>query len=141
MAMKILRTASVLALFAATYALPNAASAQTLPTAPQVGLTLDVGCATTPNGQLIDEAACLQAIMGAVGVADQYAALGAEQTAIIPPQLDIGYYLCQLGIRVPSVYEDIIDAILSTYNINLRTGCQEAIDAIDRPLPPRISPA
>ncbi len=141
MAMKIVRTVSALALFTAASALSSVASAQTLPTAPQVGLTLDVGCATTPNGALLDEAACVQAIMGAVGVAVQYAALGAGQTAIVPPQLDIGYYLCQLGIRVPSVFDDIIDAILSTYNINLRTGCQEAIDAIDRPLPPRISPA
>jgi hypothetical protein len=143
MAMKILRTASVLAVFAAASALPGAASAQgALPTAPQVGLTLDVGCATTPNGQLIDEAACLAAIMSAVGTAEQYAGLGGDPTALVPPQLDIGYYLCQLGIRVPAIYDAIIDAIEAAYNINLRSGCQEAIEAVDLPPPPpRISPA
>jgi len=142
MAMKILRTASLLAVFAATSALPGVASAQTLPTAPQVGLSLDAGCATTPNGQLIDEAACLQAILSAVGVAEQYAATGGDPTALVPPQLDIGYYLCQLGIRVPDVLDYIVDAIEAAYNINLRSGCQDAIDAVEPPPPPpRISPA
>ena len=142
MAMKLLRTASVLAVFAAASALPGAASAQGLPSAPQVGLTLDVGCATTPNGQLIDETACLAAILSAVGTAEQYAAAGGDPTALVPPQLDIGYYLCQLGIRVPAVYDVIIDAIEAAYNINLRAGCQDAIEDVELPPPPpRISPA
>ena len=138
MAMKFIRTASVLAAFAVTSALPGVASAQTLPTAPQVGLSLDVGCATTPNGVLLDEAACLQAILAAVGVAEQYFALGGDPTALVPPQLDIGYYLCQLGIRVPDVFDAIQDAIEEAFNINLRTGCQEAIDAVETPAPPPV---
>ncbi|MCW5713932.1 MAG: hypothetical protein KIT43_05400 [Bauldia sp.] len=142
MAMKLFRTASVLVAFAATSALPGVANAQALPTAPEVGLTLDVGCATTPSGQLLDEAACLVAIMTAVGVAEQYAALGGNPVDLVPPQLDIGYYLCQLGIRVPVVFDDIVAAIQAAFNINLETGCQEALEAVEQPEPPpRISPA
>lgn len=140
MAMRFLRTASVLAALAVPATLSGVASAQTLPTAPQVGDALDVGCATTPNGELINEAACLQAILAAVGVAEQYAALGGDPAALVPPQLDIGYYLCQLGIRVPDVFDNIIEAIEAAYNLNLETGCQDAVERVN-PVPTRISPA
>ncbi len=138
MAMRFLRTASVFAALAVPAMLPGVAGAQTLPTAPQVGDALDVGCATTPNGELINEAACLQAILDAVGVAEQYFGIGGD--GAVPPQIDIGYYLCQLGIRVPDVLDEIYDAIGQAFNINLRSGCQDAIEQVVIP-PPRISPA
>jgi hypothetical protein len=139
MAMKFIRSASVLVVFAVTSALPGVANAQALPTAPQVGLSLDVGCATTPNGVLINEPACLQAILAAVGVAEQYFALNGDPAVLVPPQLDIGYYLCQLGIRVPEVLDPIQEAIEAAFNINLRTGCQEAFDAVEPPAPRVVS--
>ncbi|MGV8841266.1 MAG: hypothetical protein ACWA6X_13310 [Bauldia sp.] len=136
MAMKLLRTASVAAVVAMASALPNAASAQGLPSAYQVGLGLDAGCATTPNGELLDKAACLAAILDAVGVAEQYEGAGGDPATLVPPQLDIGYYLCQLGIRVPEVLGDIADAIDAAFNINLETGCQQAVEAVTPPTPP-----
>lgn len=147
MAMRFLRTASVFAALAVPAVLPGVAGAQTLPTAPQVGDALDIGCATTPNGGLINEAACLQAILDAVGVARQYSVIGGNPVLTVPPQVDIGYYLCRLGIRVPRVFDDIIEAIEAADNIHLRSGCRDAVEQVNPPLervnppPPRISPA
>ncbi|MCC6736289.1 MAG: hypothetical protein IT534_09195 [Bauldia sp.] len=139
MAKRILRTASVAAVVALGTALPNVASAQGLTTPYQVGLDLDAGCATTPNGELLDKAACLSAILTAVGVAEQYAGAGGDPATLVPPQLDIGYYLCQLGIRVPEVLGDIASAIEDAININLETGCQQAVENVTIPTPPPVS--
>lgn len=98
------------------------AVAQGLPTVSQVDEDLDVACAFTGAGVVVDRDACLAAVDRAILAAGGYAALPQVQ-----PQIDIGYLLCLVILERTSLATAIVQKIDDSGNAYLALGCTNAL--------------
>jgi hypothetical protein len=68
------------------------------------------------------QASCLTAISGAIQVAAQYGAAGNT-----PPQIELGFMLCQVANAQPALQQAILDLIAGSGITMLQTGCSSAL--------------
>lgn len=133
MAMNLRRATTVLAAVALIGGAPIAANAQGLPTAAQVALSVAAAC---PDSPALDQTICLPAVLAALGVADAHQAAGG-----VPPQVDIGYLLCQTAIKLPRLFQAIIDYVNASGNQNVKMACSSVLatyrlDPLGKPISP-----
>jgi hypothetical protein len=114
----------------AIYSAPPAA-AQDIPTTAEVQDGLDASCKTLqlieitgPLDKASEIAACLVEIAGSIEVAAAYAALNPPDE---PPQVEIGFMLCQLAVTRPALEPVITALIAASENPLLVVGCQAAL--------------
>jgi len=113
------------------------AVAQPLPTVADVADELYSECLFDDAGAPLDLATCLAAVSSAIGVANAYG-----DVPQVPPQVDIGFLLCELAVDRPSIAGDIIALINQSGNPNLGVGCSNALGPDwDGPQVTIISPA
>jgi hypothetical protein len=98
-------------------ALAAPASAQPIPTVDLVSANVGASCA----GNAVT-AVCLTAINNAIQVAGLYNAAGN-----LPPQVEIGFMLCQVANANPGLRQAILDLITNSGIPMLQTGCSSAL--------------
>lgn len=124
------KLAAVISVALAATATP--ALSQEIATTDEVMAFLDDGCSTQQLIEIVGVAtlagdnldACEADILQAIDVANAYAALTPPDE---PPQVEIGFMLCQLGVTREQLQPFILASIDASGNELLLVGCSAAI--------------
>lgn len=101
----------------------SSAHAQDLPTVPEVVDDLNASCVITNDGPPVTFDGCLEAVARSIGTANAY-----DLLPTVPPQVDIGFYLCRLMVLQPVYATSVVELIDLSGNFNLALGCSNALD-------------
>jgi hypothetical protein len=117
-------------------AVPSFASAQSIATVGDVSSDLEISCALTAAGAVLDVGECLAAVSRGVAVAEAY-----DDVPQVPPQVDIGFLLCATMVARPALAGQIVELINESGNRNIAVGCSSALGSNWTGPRPIISPA
>ena len=101
--------------------LASPAWGQTIPPVGAVSGNVGIACGGD-MGLAAVQASCLTAVSGAIQVAGLYRAANNP-----PPQVEIGFMLCQVANAQPAVRQAILDLIVDSGIPMLQTGCSSAL--------------